>query len=566
MRSGDYVTPTIKLVQHLGSGAMGSVWVAEHLALGTQVAVKLMMPAYAEDAEFVERFQQEARAAARIRSPHVVQMLDSGVTGGGAPYMVMELLEGETLGARVRRIGPLPLGEVVRIVVQAANALGRAHQLGIVHRDIKPENLFLLEVGGEPFVKVLDFGVAKQPPGTLRIMTETGRMMGTPLYMSPEQLVSAKHVDHRTDVWALAAVAYEALTARQPFQGESLGAQVLAVHTGGFLKPSAIRPGLPEAVDAWATRALQKDPDARFGSARELADALEEAARDVVVADAALAARSRAAFADTAPSQRADVEIPDERTLKRVEVLSASRLPVNPLIDHLPVAPIAPTDGTLVSAKSPWEGRERANATPEIRVGEGRIRLVLGRLVAAGVEAIVSATFRAQSGAGVDAAIRATAGPEIADELDRAGVRAEGSAVLTGAGRLDHPTRFILHTVAPAYDPERADECAALLRRAYLESLRLAEENSIHDVAFPAIGAGPGQLHDVDPPAIGADPGQFPIQRAASIALGAAIEHLAERARSVGLIVFVLPTHEHFMAFSTAMDDTAEGLATTPRG
>ena len=136
----------------------------------------------------------------------------------------MELLEGETLWSRIRRFGPLPLRDIVRIVVQTANALGSAHRLGLVHRDIKPENLFLLDVGGEPFVKVLDFGLAKQPPGMNRIMTDSGRVMGTPLYMSPEQLVSAKYVDHRTDVWALGAVAYEALTARPPFQGASMPA------------------------------------------------------------------------------------------------------------------------------------------------------------------------------------------------------------------------------------------------------------------------------------------------------------------------------------------------------
>src|SRR5262249_9200739 len=145
---------------------------------GTQVAVKLMMPEYAADAEFVERFTQEAQAAARIKSPHVVQMLDSGVTADGSPYIVMELLEGETLGNRIRRLGPLPLRDVVRIVVQAANALGSAHRLGIVHRDIKPDNLFLIEVGGEPFVKVLDFGLAKQPQGALRVSTDVGRVMG----------------------------------------------------------------------------------------------------------------------------------------------------------------------------------------------------------------------------------------------------------------------------------------------------------------------------------------------------------------------------------------------------
>ncbi|AUX44184.1 protein kinase [Sorangium cellulosum] len=280
MIAGHQVTSTLRLSRQLGKGAMGSVWVADHLALGTQVAVKFMSPAYAEQGGFVERFRREAMAAAQIKSPHVAQVFDHGVTADGAPYIVMELLEGEDLKRRIERLRVLAPTEVALIVGQTAKALGRAHQLGIIHRDIKPDNIFLLDVDGEPFVKVVDFGVAKRVQGGAAGelgMTSTGSVLGTPLYMSPEQLLSAKHVDYRADLWGLAVVAYHALTGQVPFRGETLGALSVVLHTGIFTPPSALRPELGPAIDAWMKKALQLDPAARFSSARQMADALASA-------------------------------------------------------------------------------------------------------------------------------------------------------------------------------------------------------------------------------------------------------------------------------------------------
>ncbi|WP_437949390.1 protein kinase domain-containing protein [Sorangium sp. So ce296] len=258
---------------------MGSVWVADHLSLGSQVAVKFMAPEIAQSAAFAERFRREAMTAAQLKSPHVAQVFDRGVTEAGVPYIVMELLEGEDLKSRIHRLGPMSLHELACIVRQVARALGRAHQLGIVHRDIKPENIFLtdLEGEGELFVKVLDFGVAKQPVSCDQDMTSTGSSFGTPLYMSPEQLLSAKHVDFRADLWALGVVGYYAITGRVPFAGETLGALSVAIHAGVFTLPSVMRREVPHAFDAWVTRALQRDPAARFGSAREMAGALDQA-------------------------------------------------------------------------------------------------------------------------------------------------------------------------------------------------------------------------------------------------------------------------------------------------
>ncbi|WP_437312950.1 serine/threonine-protein kinase [Sorangium sp. So ce385] len=263
----------------LGQGGMGSVWVADHLSLGSQVAVKFMAPGIAQSAAFAERFRREAMTAAQLKSPHVAQVFDQGVTEAGVPYIVMELLEGEDLKSRIHRLGPMSLHELACVVRQVARALGRAHLLGIVHRDIKPENIFLTDIEGEGelFVKVLDFGVAKQPVSCDQGMTSTGSSFGTPLYMSPEQLLSAKHVDFRADLWALGVVAYYAVTGRVPFAGETLGALSVAIHAGVFMLPSVMRREVPHAFDAWVTTALQRDPTARFGSAREMAGALDQA-------------------------------------------------------------------------------------------------------------------------------------------------------------------------------------------------------------------------------------------------------------------------------------------------
>ncbi len=276
---GRLVTESLRLVRLLGKGGMGSVWVADHLALHTQVAVKFMSAAALEDPTLISRFEREASAAAQIKSPHVVQTLDHGLMSPeGVPFIVMELLEGEDLASRLKRFGPAPMREVQAVLSQAGKALAKAHQAGIVHRDIKPDNLFLLDADGDLFVKVLDFGVAKQASDASLGMTSTGSTVGTPHYMSPEQLLSAKHIDHRCDLWALAVVAYRMLTGRLPFRGETLGALSVALHQGVFQPPSAFRPDLGPAVDAWFARALNREIEARFASVKELVDALDQAA------------------------------------------------------------------------------------------------------------------------------------------------------------------------------------------------------------------------------------------------------------------------------------------------
>ncbi|MFP6683490.1 MAG: serine/threonine-protein kinase, partial [Polyangiaceae bacterium] len=266
------VTPHVRLTEPLGEGAMGAVWVAEHLTLHTDVAVKFISEQLARDnPEIVARFEREASVAAQIKSPYVVQTFDHGVTDDGTPYIVMELLEGESLEERIQRSGPLPLEETSQIISQVARALRRAHEKGIVHRDIKPDNIFVTLQDDGVFCKILDFGIAKQAQlPQMGRLTNAGIMIGTPEYMSPEQVLSSKDVDFHTDLWALAVTAYEALTARLPFEAEALGELCVKLLNGEFLPPSHYRSELPSTVDDWFRIALNRDLAQRLDGAREL--------------------------------------------------------------------------------------------------------------------------------------------------------------------------------------------------------------------------------------------------------------------------------------------------------
>lgn len=260
---------------------MGTVWVAEHLTLHTEVAVKFVSTELLEKDDILERFQREARAAAQIKSPNVVQMLDHGVTDEGVPYIVMELLDGQTLADLLDQQGELGLYETGLVVTQVARALAKAHMLGIIHRDIKPENIFLLEENEETSgmeeqqVKVLDFGIAKhvEVPESL---TVPGMVIGTPGYMCPDQILDSREVDQAADLWSLAVVAYVCLTGDLPFYGETLAKLVGAHVKGEFTPVSSIRNDVPETVDDFFAKAFHKNRDERFHTAVELATAFRE--------------------------------------------------------------------------------------------------------------------------------------------------------------------------------------------------------------------------------------------------------------------------------------------------
>jgi serine/threonine protein kinase len=296
------ISQSVRLSRPLGAGGMGSVWLADHLALKTQVVVKFMSAELGADPANRERFAREAIAASQVKSPHVVQTFDHGATADGTPFIVMEWLEGEDLGQRLRK-GPLEATAAASILGQVCLALSRAHAVGIVHRDIKPDNIFLCDVGAsEPFVKLLDFGIAKAtlgPPPTSR--TRTGAMMGTPYYMSPEQFAGAKNIDFRTDLWSLGVVTFQCMTGARPFEAETFGGLVIAVHSGEIPAPSTVRAGLPAAFDAWFLRACARDPAARFQSASEFADAFA-----ISVAGAGASGHAIAGVEPPSPSSRGE--------------------------------------------------------------------------------------------------------------------------------------------------------------------------------------------------------------------------------------------------------------------
>jgi serine/threonine protein kinase len=286
---GTLIGSNVRLVRVLGHGGMGSIWIAEHLTLHTQVAVKFMTAEVAKNPEAVARFTREASAAAQIKSPHVVQTFDHGLTDEDVPYIVMELLEGEDLARRIQRHGRIAPHEVAQIVTQVSKALHRAHTLGIVHRDIKPENIFLTDVDGDLLVKVLDFGIAKRSQDAGFNMTSTGAMVGTPYYMSPEQVMSAKSVDFRSDLWSLAVVTYHALTGKVPFEAETVGALCVAINAAEFVPPSRLDQRLLPSVDTWFRKALARDPLHRFQSARDLGRTLEHAVMGLDPSDVPIA-------------------------------------------------------------------------------------------------------------------------------------------------------------------------------------------------------------------------------------------------------------------------------------
>jgi serine/threonine-protein kinase len=269
--AGDVLAEKYRLDHELGRGGMGAVWRAKHLVLQSAVAVKLVLSAVASSEALRARFLLEAQSAAALRSPHVVQILDYGVHDD-TPFMVMELLEGESLAQRLARVGVLSVEETARVVVQVARALQRAQEAGIVHRDLKPDNVFLVRNADEEVAKVLDFGIAKAMTATeTGVQTQSGAVLGTPYYMSPEQARGTRAVDHRTDLWALGVIAFECLTGKRPFDGAALGDVLVKICSDPVPLPSSIAP-VPPGFDEWIQRALARDPDRRFSSASELSE------------------------------------------------------------------------------------------------------------------------------------------------------------------------------------------------------------------------------------------------------------------------------------------------------
>jgi serine/threonine-protein kinase len=277
-KEGELIAGKYRIERVLGVGGMGVVVAAIHVDLDERVAVKFLVPqAPGAQSDAVARFVREAKAAIKIRSEHVVRVLDSGKLETGMPYIVMEYLDGRDLHAVLEEDGPLPIELAVDYLLQACDAVAGAHALGIIHRDLKPGNLFLTRRGdGTPLVKVLDFGISKilsDNPASSGL-TSTTAIMGTPAFMPPEQLRSTRHVDARADIWSLGTILYAFLTGEPPYSGESTADIAAKIIRDPPAPLRTIRPEVPSALEAAVLRCLEKEPDGRYPGVAELAEAL----------------------------------------------------------------------------------------------------------------------------------------------------------------------------------------------------------------------------------------------------------------------------------------------------
>ena len=388
-----------RIISRLGQGGMGSVYLAEHVTLGKRMAVKVLRPEFSRDEELLDRFQHEARAASQIGQENIVEVFDFGHTPEGEAYFVMEALDGESLARVLHRDGPMPVARALPIFLQICRALGAAHQRGIVHRDLKPENVFVLRrTDGTDFVKVIDFGIAKGPgaPNAKRL-TRAGSIIGTPEYMSPEQ-ASATSIDQRSDVYAFGVLAYETLTGRLPFDGDTPLATLMKHQSDAPVPPRQLRPELPPEVEEVVLRALVKRPEGRQQSMEELASDLARLAAEPEVL--------RAPIFGTAVSPLLTNRSSDwtpEQTTDRILARASSRGGTMPLGDTLPLRDLAPPSDAREPMARP-STRIRRDTRVEVEVVRRRrsqtaLAAVLGLLFVALLSGVVAALASRQESA-----------------------------------------------------------------------------------------------------------------------------------------------------------------------
>ena len=324
VQEGDILAGKYRVDRVLGAGGMGVVVAAHHLKLDERVAIKFLLPDALGNSDAVARFEREARAAVKIKSEHVARVIDVGTLENGAPYIVMEYLEGGDLAAWLQTKGALPIEQAVEFVLQACEAVADAHALGIVHRDLKPANLFCIRRSdGLLSIKVLDFGISKMTnmavSGPDVGMTKTAVSMGSPLYMSPEQMRSTRDVDARADIWAIGIILYELLLAKAPFHGETMPELVLRIATEAPESLRGQRPDVPPALEAVVFRCLEKDRTKRYRNVAELAWALVEFGPRRARASAERASR----ILQTSGVSASPVDLPTIQTSMSASVASA---------------------------------------------------------------------------------------------------------------------------------------------------------------------------------------------------------------------------------------------------
>ncbi len=385
LRAGLVIAGKYTLVKALARGGMGAVWVARHRDLDVEVAVKFMAPDLVESMEARGRFEREAKAAAKLRSQHVMQVLDCGVEKD-TPYIVMELLQGESLHSRMRRGGRMSLPVASRIVSQICKALRTAHEAGLVHRDLKPANIFLARKDDEIVAKVLDFGIAKSSGTTdARAETASDVLLGSVHHMSPEQIRHSGMVTPQSDLWSVGVILYEMVTGVLPYPGKDFGDVLVRICTEPFVPASTVMPSLPAAVDAFFARALARFPDERFRTAGELADAfaalteitaplpaawgaamLGGAPALVAKGGAAPAGAPEPSLAPTPPAARKQVEINEQRPAASGPPPGRREQPASDppgSLGSLPGVssdlwrrPLPGANATPAQARRPWQG------------------------------------------------------------------------------------------------------------------------------------------------------------------------------------------------------------------
>jgi serine/threonine protein kinase len=281
LSTGDIIDGKYRIIRLVGEGGMGAVYEGENTRIHRRVAIKILHSGVAEQAEAVARFEREAQAAGRIGSDHIVEVLDLGALANGDRYLVMEFLEGEGLGSRIKALGRITPPDLYPVAHQLLEGLAAAHGAGIIHRDLKPDNVFLLKsrASQTDFVKLLDFGISKfnQMSGDSGFsMTRTGAVMGTPYYMAPEQAKGSREMDHRVDIYAVGVILYEALTGQVPFSADTFNELLFKIVLEEPKPLSVMDPSIDAGFSAIVTKAMARDPAHRFQNAREFQQALAQ--------------------------------------------------------------------------------------------------------------------------------------------------------------------------------------------------------------------------------------------------------------------------------------------------